>query len=35
MNPGKGALERIGAAWLDFWFLPAPLYNMALMRAGI
>ena len=34
MNPDKGALERIGAAWLDFWFHPAPLYNMALMRAG-
>ena len=34
MTPDKNALERAGTAWLDFWFIPPPLYNIATMRIG-
>lgn len=34
MTAEKNALERAGAAWLDFWFIPPPLHNMAAMRVG-
>lgn len=30
----KQGLERKGAAWLDFWFMPPPLHNMAILRIG-
>jgi hypothetical protein len=35
MNPERTPLRRLGAAWLDFWFITPPAANLAAMRIGV